>query len=158
MSNDAHPPVTWGRLPPLAIRLGYAGWLPFAIALGCVTGTTDPELRSFGLQLALGWGAAILAFVGAVHWGLALAGRWHWSALTATAAVLPSVWATIAVMWGGTRGLALLAAGFGLFWLYEHRHVAAVLPPDYLALRRILSLGVCAGLALTVIASEGVPS
>lgn len=158
MSDDSAQSVTWGRLPPLASRLGYAGWLPFVIALACVAGAEDPELRAFGLQLALGWGAAILAFLGAIHWGLALAGRWSWSLSMATGSVLPSVWATASVIVGGSRGLALLLVGFGLLWLYEHRQIGAALPPPYLALRRILSLGVCALLALTVIASEGVAS
>lgn len=156
MSDDSAQAVTWGRLPPLAVGLGYAGWLPFVIALACVAGAKDPQLRALGVELALGWGAAILAFLGAVHWGLALAGRWIWSLPMATVSVLPSVWAAGSVILGGTRGLAVLAAGFGLFWLYEHRQTGSALPPPYLALRRILSLGVCALLGLTAIASEGV--
>lgn len=158
MSDESAQSVTWGRLPPLAVRLGYAGWLPFVIALACVAGAETPELRVFGLRLALGWGAAILAFLGAVHWGLALAGRWSWSLSMALASVLPSLWAAASVIIGGARGLAALLAGFGLLWLYEHRQIGAAFPPPYLALRRILSIGVCALLALTVIASEGVGS
>jgi hypothetical protein len=47
-------------------------------------------------------------------------------------------------------------AGFGSFWLYESRRLDDGLPPDYLALRRQLSIAVCALLALTVLASEPV--
>jgi membrane-associated phospholipid phosphatase len=70
--------------------------------------------------------------------------------------VLPSVWAAAALLLGGSRGLALLLAGFGSFWLYESRRLDDGLPPDYLALRRQLSIAVCALLALTVLASEPV--
>ena len=55
---------------------------------------------------------------------------------------------------GGQRGLALLVAGFGLFWIYEHRRLGERLPPDYLRLRRNLSLAVCSLLALTMILSD----
>ena len=53
-------------------------------------------------------------------------------------------------------GLALLVAGFGLFWIYEHRRCGADLPPDYLRMRRNLSLAVCSMLALTMILSDSV--
>ncbi|MGB6603597.1 MAG: hypothetical protein WBE65_04820, partial [Steroidobacteraceae bacterium] len=59
-----------------------------------------------------------------------------------------------AVLAGGQRGLALLVVGFGLFWLYEHRALGALLPPPYLSLRRNLSLAICMLLALTMIASD----
>ena len=92
----------------------------------------------------------------AVHWGLALAGFWRWDIATVIGSVLPSVWAAAALLLGGSRGLALLLAGFGSFWLYESRRLGDGLPPDYLALRRQLSIAVCALLALTVLASEPV--
>ena len=50
---------------------------------------------------------------------------------------------------------ALLIAGFGIFWLIEHRRLAADLPADYLALRRVLSICVCVLLALTAFAASG---
>jgi hypothetical protein len=139
-----------------AVAAGWLGLLPFALALACVALGPTPDWRHFGLELALVWGAVILSFVAAVHWGLALAGFWRWEISTVIGAVLPSVWAAAALLLGGSRGLALLLAGFGLFWLYESRRVGDGLPPDYLALRRQLSIVVCALLALTVLASEPV--
>ena len=105
-------------------------------------------------RLALGWGAAILGYVSAVHWGLALAGRWPWTAGVVLGSTLPSVLAAAAVLIGEVRGLALLVVGFGLFWLYEHRYHQQDLPADYLALRRNLSLTVCVLLAMTAIALD----
>jgi uncharacterized membrane protein len=55
------------------------------------------------------------------------------------------------VVLGGSRGTALLLVGFGFFWLHEHRRHGEELPPDYLQLRRVLSLTVCILLALITI-------
>jgi hypothetical protein len=55
----------------------------------------------------------------------------------------------------GQRGLALLTVATGIFWLYEHRSAGAELPPDYLGLRRNLTLAACTILAITMILSEG---
>ena len=98
----------------------------------------------------------ILAFVGAVHWGLAVGGRLPATLPVFTGAIAPSVVGTVAILLGGQRALALLVAGFGLFWIYEHRRLGVELPADYLRLRRNLTLVVCALLALTMIISESV--
>lgn len=140
-------------LAPEAAAAGWLGLLPFAAALACVALAPSPAWHDLGLRLALAWGAVILTFVAAVHWGLALAGRWRWDAVTVAGSVLPSVLGTAAVLQGGTRGIALLVAGFGAFWLYEHRRCGDDLPADYLALRRNLTLGVVALLALTAFAA-----
>lgn len=136
-----------------AAAAGWAGLLPFAAALACVALAPDAAWRGFGIRLALAWGAVILTFVAAVHWGLALAGRWRWDAVVIAGSVLPSVAGAAAVLQGGTRGIALLVAGFGIFWLYEHRRCGDDLPADYLALRRSLTLAVVALLAVTAIAA-----
>jgi hypothetical protein len=141
-------------LHPRATLAGYLGLLPFMAALLCTLLGDSPFWWHLGERLALGWGAAILGYVSAVHWGLALAGRWSWSAGIVIGSTLPSVLAAAAVVIGDVRGLALLVAGFGVFWLYEHRRHRQDLPVDYLALRQRLSLSVCVLLALTAIALD----
>jgi nitrate reductase gamma subunit len=96
----------------------------------------------------------ILAFVGALHWGFAIAGRLPATSAVIMAAILPSVLGAAAMLLDGQRGLALLIAGFGLFGIYEHRRWADSLPADYLAMRRRLTLAVCASLTLALFASE----
>ena len=150
-------PASRAAAPSVGLGPGAVGWLgllPFALALACVALGPTPDWRHFGMELALVWGAVILSFVAAVHWGLALAGFWRWEITTVMGSVLPSVWAAAALLLGGSRGLALLLAGFGSFWLYENRRLGDGLPPDYRALRRQLSIVVCALLAITVLASE----
>lgn len=152
-STPQHPDIAPGRagLGPGAVVAGWMGVLPFAAALVCVAFL--PDWRGFGLRVALAWGAVILSFLGAVHWGLALAGHLRWDRGTVLGSVLPALWASGALLLGGARGVALLVAGFGAFWLYEHRRLGAELPSGYLALRRGLSIAVCASLAMTVIAA-----
>lgn len=143
-------------LTPAARWAGFLGLLPFVLALGLALLGGSQEIASWGLHLATAWGAVILAFIAAVHWGLAVGGRLSWSIKTIVGSTAPSVVGAAAVLVGGEKGMALLVAGFGLFWLFEHRTYADVLPADYLDLRRVLTLGVCALLILTAFAASGV--
>ncbi len=150
-------PETGSRSAPLsraALWSGYAGIVPFVACLVAVLWAPQPQWRGLAQQAAIAYGAVILSFVGALHWALALAGRLPGNARTISASVLPSVAATAAVLLAGQRGLALLIVGFGAFWIYEHRCCGRCLPADYLALRRRLTLAVCATLALTLFASD----
>jgi hypothetical protein len=135
--------------PPRSVTWpGYGGLLPFvALALACVL--DGAATWRFAL---LSYGALILSFVGALHWGCAIAssalsGRqrnvcFAWSIVPALLA-----WATFFL----TPGVAsmLLAAGFGAHYLQDRqlaRH--AGLPAWYLPLR--LRLTVVASLCLLV--------
>ena len=145
-------PVT--RLNTIAEIVSYAGVAPFILCLLGVAMLPGYEQRELAQRIAISYGAVVLAFAGAVHWGLALAGRIAWSPLRIGGAVVPALLGVTATLLGGQRGLALLVVGFGLFWLYEHRSVGAELPAAYVSLRRNLSLVVCALLAFTMILSD----
>lgn len=135
----------------------WVGYLSVAPLLACLAGVgllPDYAARELAQRIALAWGAVLLASGGAVHWGLAIAGRLPWEAARIAGALLPAPVAAAAVALGGERGLALLVVGSGGFWLYEHRAVGALLPPAYLALRRHLTLAVCILLALIMFASD----
>jgi len=142
------------RLNTTAEIVSYAGVLPFVLCLLGVALLRDYAYRELAQRIAISYGAAVLSFVGAVHWGLALAGYLPWRPVRIGAAVLPAIVGVTATILGGQRGLALLVVGFGVFWLYEHRSVGGELPPDYLSLRRNLSLVVCTLLAVTMILSD----
>ena len=142
------------RLNTAAEWLGYLGIAPLVLCLAGVGLLPVYHERELAQRIALAWGAALLAFTGAVHFGLALAGRLPWEPRRVGAAALPAVVGASAVLVGGQRGLALLVVGFGLFWLYEHRALGTLLPPPYLNMRRNLSLAICMLLALTMIASD----
>jgi hypothetical protein len=142
------------RLNTLAELVSYAGVAPFALCLLGVAMLPDYAGRELAQRIAIAYGAVVLAFVGAVHWGLALGGQMAWSPLRIGGAIVPVLLGATATIVGGQRGLALLVVGFGVFWLYEHRSVGAELPAAYLSLRRNLSLVVCTLLAFTMILSD----
>ena len=146
------PPVT--RLPPAAELTSYIGVAPFVLCLLGVGLLPDYGQRELAQRVAIAYGAAVLTFVGAVHWGLALGGRMPWRPIRIVGAVTPAAVAAAAVVVGGQKGLALLVVGLGVFWLYEHRNVGRELPHEYLSLRRNLSLAACVLLALTLMLSD----
>jgi hypothetical protein len=154
--STSHSSAERSSLSPTAETAGYAGMLPFIAALAGMGLLPNIEHRELAQHMAIAWGAVVLSFLGAVHWGLALSGRMAWSIMRLVASILPAVVGTAAILLNGQRALGLLVVGFGVFWLYEHRRVANELPPDYLRLRRNLSVAVCALLALTMILSESV--
>ena len=142
------------RLNTTAEVVSYAGVVPFVLCLLGVALLPNYGLRELAQRIAISYGAVVLAFVGAVHWGLALAGYMAWRPVRIAGSVLPALVGAAAPLIGGQRGLALLVVGFGVFWLYEHRSVGAELPAPYLSLRRNLSLVVCTLLAITMIVSD----
>lgn len=148
----SEPPQVHATLPAGAVGLGYAGLMPFvAGALGAAL--LEGEARDFAIRALVGYGAVILSFVGAVHWGVMLRNAGGRAFRGLLAGVVPSLVGWIALLLSPRHALTVLVVGFGLFWLYEHRVLGpAVLPPAYLSLRRSLSLAVCALLALGLIA------
>lgn len=151
--------LSWPRAPAAAEWVGYLAVAPLLLGLAGVGLLDSYAARELAQRATLAWGAALLAFTGAVHWGLLLAGRLPWAAACQAGALAPLCVAAVAVVVGGQRGLALLVVGFGGFWLYEHRVRGAQLPPDYVNLRRPLSIAICAVLAVTMFVSDaaGIP-
>jgi hypothetical protein len=101
-----HPLVAGGGAPGgrglqrLVRWLGYGGLLPFGLGLVAVALLDDPTLRERAADLTLAYGAIILAFLGAVHWGRLLEGGSLAEApLLAVWGVLPSVvgWLSLAL-------------------------------------------------------------
>jgi hypothetical protein len=154
-TNPDHPPCPWPRASRAAEWLGYLCVLPLVLGLAAIGLLSEHAARELAQRITVAWGATLLAFTGAVHWGLALAGRLPWSAQCIAAALAPAVIGSAAVIIAGQRGLALLVVGFGGFWLYEHRVLGAALPEDYLNLRRQLAMATCLVLALTMFVSDG---
>ncbi|HPF25042.1 MAG TPA: DUF3429 domain-containing protein [Steroidobacteraceae bacterium] len=156
MSSEPRTQQDWRatRVPRLADWAGYLGLMPFAAALLGVALAAAFDWREFALRFSIAYGAAILSFVGAVHFGLVVARRTPDTLAFVAGAIAPSLVAVAALLLGGQRGLALLTVGFGLFWLYENRRCSHLLPAAYVNLRRNLSLAVCALLALTMFAAD----
>ncbi len=128
-------------IPRLAVWLGLAGLLPFlAAALGAWFGPA--EWRGAALPALAAYGAVILGFLGAVHWGFALqAPRDAATAPRLVLGVLPALVAWVALLLPAAWALGLLA--LGILATTATETVAAgrgLLPAGYLRLRWCLSL------------------
>ena len=93
--------VARGRgLDRLVRGLGYGGLAPFVLGLLAVALLPDPALRERAADLTLAYGAIILAFLGAVHWGRLLErGTLAEAPMLAVWGVMPSVvgWLSLAL-------------------------------------------------------------
>jgi hypothetical protein len=150
------PSAKGSSLGPAAELVAYGGIVPLVACPLALVFLPSYSLRLLAQQLAIAYGAAVLAGLGAIHFGLALAGRLAWNPERLVAAVLPGLAAAASVVVSGQRGLALLVVACGMFWLYEHRRVGHELPEDYLRLRRNLTVAGCCLLALIMILSDSV--
>lgn len=151
MSADTFSPAPTPFVPTAAKWLGAAGLLPF-LAGALASLPLAGDLRPFGGQLLLAYGAIILSFMGGVHWGAAMMrGDADWGPLGRS--VAPALLALPAALIGGTAGLALLAVGFIGLWAYdEQESVAGRAPRWYPALRRPLTAVVAASLLIGAVA------
>lgn len=131
--------------PHRVALLGYGGLLPFiATALGKVL---DDSHAVFWLDAQQAYGAVILSFVGALHWGFAMLAtdlkdaerdaRYLWS-------VIPALLAWPALLLSGGLASALLVSGFLLHYWQDRALVRRCrLPSWYLPLRGRLTGVAC---------------
>jgi len=136
-------------LPRLAWLLGLGGLIPFVVATSLAL-AGPPIWQPATLTALTGYGAVILAFLGAVHWGFALplAGRApDGSAARLALGILPALIGWVALLLPQAAGLTLLAAGILTTFAAEawaaRRGAVAI---SYLRLRAVLSGGAAAAL------------
>ena len=135
--------------------LGYGGLLPFvALAAG---GLWAPSTPWWSAAL-LAYGAVILSFVGALHWGFAMALSGLSTAERTRCfvwSVVPSLMAWPATLLPPAGGAALLVTGFVAHLVQDHRLAARTsLPAWYLPLRWRLTTTACVCLAVGAMAAS----
>lgn len=134
---------------PLALRLGYAGLLPFVLG-AILTWLVRPEVQPYVTDALAKYAALIVAFLGGVHWGLGLRqrvpspSRFAW-------AVAAMLLAWIAVVMLPYAGLALLGALLWLGYAVDRRVYPSHGLAAWLTLR--FRLSVVAGLSCFVAAA-----
>ncbi len=135
-------------IPLPALLLGVGGLVPF---VGLALLAANPVWSTEALLAQRAYGACILSFVGAVHWGFAVArGGLSW---TQTGwSVLPALIAWVALTLGAA-GTWLLIAGLALAWVVDdYAAIGRSFPDWYRRLRTVLTSGailsLAAGLAL----------
>ena len=136
--------------PQLAVLLGYAGLVPF---VGGALGIWVIPMgwRPFVLAALLDFAAVILAFMGAIHWGLAMRAEEtdEKAKLQLGLSVIPPLLGWAALAGGLPMGLSLpifLFAFIGLYLADMHAVRVELAPQWYPALRTPLTLVVCLSL------------
>ncbi|CDF34821.1 unnamed protein product [Chondrus crispus] len=148
-SPSAHAPSP--TAPAIVQYLGYGGAIPFVVGgLGSLL-LPNGHVLAQATQL---YGAAILSFLGGVHWGLALRAP---STLDFAYSVTPSLLAWGASLAPLPQGLAILSASFVGAWAWDEVRFrgASHVPPWYRTLRRPLTVAAAGGCALAWRAVRG---
>ncbi len=140
------------RLPFLAIPLGLGGLIPFVVGAAAILFFPADIPAPRMLAAFIDYGAVILAFLGAVHWGLALAGDPHGVTIRPelnrarlVLGVLPALvgWTALMIPLVAAPVLALvvLLLGFVLTASVEARAARlGLMPPGYMTLRWLLTV------------------
>jgi hypothetical protein len=133
-------PADPGLAPnPVALRLGYAGLLPFVLgALLAWLVQPRPEEHAFVVDALAKYAALVVAFLGGIHWGLEFRqtvpspSRFAWGAV-------PVLLAWVAVVMPPCAGLALQGAALISCYLVDRRIYPAHGLAAWLTLRFRLS-------------------
>lgn len=143
-------PFNAKKPPQLALLLGYAGLVPFVSGALGIWGIPI-GWRPFVLDALLDYAAVILAFMGAIHWGLAMRGEASdiKARLQLGLSVIPPLLGWAALAGGLPMALSLpvfLFAFIGLYLADMHAVHEGLAPQWYPALRKPLTLAVCLSL------------
>ena len=133
--------------PPAALYLGFSGAIPFC-GLAAMTFITPEHLPLIAHAQQV-YGACILSFLGAIHWGFALAKtselKPDWTTLGYS--VTPSLIAWIALLAKPVPGLSTLCIGIAIALSRDLN--MPYFPAWYYALRKALSTLAVSSLGLT---------
>ncbi len=105
-------------IPPVALWLGYAGLIPFVILASALWLLPDID-QSKTQSALLSYGAIILSFMGAVHWGLAMASTTALSTRQFGVSVIPALLAWFAIFTPPVVNVSILIAAFAGLSLYD---------------------------------------
>lgn len=148
---ETHPcaPATALAPGPLALRLGYAGLLPFvggAVLTWLLSGRPEPDPLHFTVQALVTYAALIVSFLGGMPWGLSMRLPTDHPAATSTQAralwsgITYSLLAWVAVLMPPDAGLMVLGALLVLCYLNDRRLYPALGAAPWLTLRFRLSV------------------
>ena len=137
-------------LPPVVAWLGYGGLIPF-VALAAAT-VLAPDQRTLWSPALVAYGAVILSFVGALHWGIAMTAP----QMPAPQRSLHYVWSVVPALLAWPTPLLPVAAGALILMLGFAAHLVldlslvrtTPLPRWYLPLRLQLTATACICLGL----------
>lgn len=137
-----------GAVPGPAKILGAVGLLPF-VGLACALWLAPPARLDALAGALTSYAAVILAFMGAIYWGLAMGRECRRRPYWYTLGVLPAITGWCATMLSPATGLTVMAVAFaGVFALDLMAIEAGLAPRWYARLRQPLTAIVVASLTL----------
>ena len=143
--------VPHSLIPDMPSLLGWGGLIPFGLAaLGTHSGVD--ALVLYGFIGGTTYGAIILSFLGAVHWGLAMQDDRspYWYVWSITPALMG--FASLLIFDANLRLLALMPL-FALTWSVDRQAASrGLIPAWYMRLRTILTIGAVTSLAAMLLA------
>ncbi|GAA0573144.1 DUF3429 domain-containing protein [Caenispirillum bisanense] len=145
----ADPQQTHRRLARTAAVLGFAGLIPFYVGAAGVWMARHPfDVMAHKAQIT--YGAVILAFLGAVHWGLVLRMPYGVPRLMLVWGVVPPLVGWAALAFSAPLSHAIMMLGFLAAFAADHRAaLSGLTPPWYGRLRLVLTTLVLLALALS---------
>jgi len=143
-------------VPPILRTLGLMGLIPFlAGAFG--VWAAPVEIGTFILVLQMSYAALILSFLGAIHWGFAIAGYGGDKGRNAAAparyagGTVPLILGWAATIAPPIAAMLILIAGFAAVFFFDLYYVRRGLLPDwYPALRKPLTIVAVLSLAASL--------
>ncbi|MEY4345216.1 MAG: hypothetical protein RL032_1048 [Pseudomonadota bacterium] len=134
--------------PRIAQWLGYGGLLPFVGLAGAALGLGPLESTRITAAL-LAYGASILSFMGAIHWGLAMGGGAAPDSKLLLWGVVPSLVAWVALLLGTATGLWLVVLGLWACFAVDRTVYPRFGLRSWLPMRLVLTLVATLACALT---------
>lgn len=138
--------------PTIANYLGFGGAIPFVAGSISALVASDPAVIPIARAVQL-YGASILSFLGAVHWGAALRAptSTRESNIDFAYSVVPSLVGWGASMMEPAAGLAVLAPAFVSVLVYDSARFGSAegIPAWYVRLRRPLSAAAVVSMGVT---------
>lgn len=137
--------------PRSVSMLGNGGLIPFVVLTFALW--AEPSDSVFWTLALVSYGAVILSFVGAIHWGIAMMShelgprlanrRFMWS-------VVPSLMGWISTLLPPQLSVWVLISGFAMHYWQDHLlQTHTTLPSWYLPLRRRLTMVACFSLLVS---------
>ena len=113
------PPFASVAPSPLALRLGYAGLIPFVLG-SLLVWLVWPEAQPYTTMGLSAYAAVIVSFLGGIHWGIGFREPAPASSLFVWG-VVPSLFAWIAVMMPPRAGLVIHGLMLVVCYLVDRR-------------------------------------
>jgi hypothetical protein len=136
------------EVPTLPKVLGYSGVVPFVI-LSAALWIAPANYQAEFSRALIAYGAVILSFMGAIHWGIAIRMQSEQEHSVLGYSVVPALLAWLAMIMPELYSYAVLLVAFVILCLVDSRLTSLQLAPNWYPLLRIPLTAIVAGSLIT---------